>query len=312
MTNYRMREASGAGEWIMNAMTRNPEGLLLLAAGAALLMRSGRGQSARSSRPDLSRWNQAGQQYARSQDQTTSTEFISERVGEVARRAGEYVSEATGKVAETARSYASSAGEYADETSQVAVERSRRMAEQARETADYVVREQPWALALVGLLAGAGVATAFAPTRIERRTLGEVGERLRSAAGAAGEQVMEAGIRAGERLSEVAEERGLTAEGLKEAARDVGETFRSTLAGEEGGTAPAFSEQKPREASRSSMQNWPQGSSSTKGAQSGTRSGDSPLSAKTPDTLVPRGIPRGNPSDRQPHQAGVRSRGGKR
>ena len=54
MTNYRMREASGAGEWMMNAMTRNPEGLLLLAAGAALLMRSGRGQLARSSRPDSS------------------------------------------------------------------------------------------------------------------------------------------------------------------------------------------------------------------------------------------------------------------
>ena len=286
MTNYRMREASGAGEWMMNAMTRNPEGLLLLAAGAALLMRSGRSQLASSSRPDSSKWNQAGQQYARSQDygKATSPESISERVGEAARRAGEYVSEATDKVAETARSYASSAGEYADETSQVAMERSRRMAEQARETADYVVREQPWAVALVGLLAGAAVATAFAPTRIERRTLGEVGERLRSAAGAAGEQVMEAGVRAGERLSEVAEERGLTAEGLKEAARDVGETFKSSLAGEAEGTAPASSQQKPREASRSSMQNWPQGSSSTKGAQSGTRSGDSPSSKDTRPT----------------------------
>ena len=73
MTNYRMREASGAGEWMMNAMTRNPEGLLLLAAGAALLMRSGRGQLARSSRPDSSKWNQAGQQYARSQDQSHLT-----------------------------------------------------------------------------------------------------------------------------------------------------------------------------------------------------------------------------------------------
>jgi len=279
MTNYGMREASGAGEWMMNAMTRNPEGLLLLAAGAALLMRSGRSQLASSSRP-------AGQQYARSQDygKATSPESISERVGEAARRAGEYVSEATDKVAETARSYASSAGEYADETSQVAMERSRRMVEQARETADYVVREQPWAVALVGLLAGAGVAAAFPPTRIERRTLGEVGERLRSAAGAAGEQVMEAGVRAGERLSEVAEERGLTAEGLKEAARDVGETFKSSLAGEAEGTAQASSQQKPREASRSSMQNRPQGSSSTKGAQSGTRSGDSPSSKDTRPT----------------------------
>jgi hypothetical protein len=103
------------------------------------------------------------------------------------------------------------------------------MADQARETADYLVREQPWAVALAGLVAGASVAAVFPPTRIERRTLGEVGERLRSAAGTMGENVMEAGMQAGERLSEVAEERGLTREGLKEAAREVGETFSSAL-----------------------------------------------------------------------------------
>ena len=49
MSTYRVRESAGAGEWIMGAVTRNPEGLLLLAAGAALLMRSGRGQSRRRS-----------------------------------------------------------------------------------------------------------------------------------------------------------------------------------------------------------------------------------------------------------------------
>ena len=49
MSTYRVRESGGAGEWIMGAVTRNPEGLLLLAAGAALIMRSGRGQSRRRS-----------------------------------------------------------------------------------------------------------------------------------------------------------------------------------------------------------------------------------------------------------------------
>jgi hypothetical protein len=44
---------------------------------------------------------------------------------------------------------------------------------------------------------------------------------------------VEAGMQAGERLSEVAEERGLTKEGLKEAARDVGETFSSALAADD-------------------------------------------------------------------------------
>jgi hypothetical protein len=69
---------------------------------------------------------------------------------------------------------------------------------------------------------------------------------MRSAAGAAGEQIMEAGMKAGERLKEVAEERGLTNEGLKEAARDVGETFSSALAGKEADTSQASNQQKPQ------------------------------------------------------------------
>jgi len=226
----------------MGAVTRNPEGLLLLAAGVALLMRSGRGPSVRrNSLPD--RRNE-GQYRAGRED---SASGISERVTEAARRAGEYVSgatqrageyvsEATDKVSETAGSYASSASEYANEAARIAAKRSRRMADQVRDTADYLVREQPWAVALTGLLAGAAVAAAFPSTRLERRTLGEVGERLRSAAGTMGEQVMEAGMQAGERLNEVAEERGLTSEGLKQAARDVGETFSSALAGKESST----------------------------------------------------------------------------
>ena len=242
MSSYGVREGSGAGEWIMGAVTRNPEGLLLLAAGVALLMRSGRGPSVRrNSLPD--RRNE-GQYRAGRED---SASGISERVTEAARRAGEYVSgatqrageylsEATDKVSETAGSYASSASEYANEAARIAAERSRRMADQVRDTADYLVREQPWAVALTGLLAGAAVAAAFPSTRLERRTLGEVGERLRSAAGTMGEQVMEAGMQAGERLNEVVEERGLTSEGLKQAARDVGETFSSALAGKESST----------------------------------------------------------------------------
>ena len=242
MSSYGVREGTGAGEWIMGAVTRNPEGLLLLAAGVALLMRSGRGPSVRrNSLPD--RRNE-GQYRAGRED---SASGISERVTEAARRAGEYVSgatqrageyvsEATDKVSETAGSYASSASEYANEAARIAAERSRRMADQVRDTADYLVREQPWAVALTGLLAGAAVAAAFPSTRLERRTLGEVGERLRSAAGTMGEQVMEAGMQAGERLNEVVEERGLTSEGLKQAARDVGETFSSALAGKESST----------------------------------------------------------------------------
>ena len=151
MSTYRVRDNAGAGDWIMGAVTRNPEGLLLLAAGAALLMRSGRGQSSRRSYAESVRENRDGRRAFEHQDEPAG---VGERVSEAAQRAGEYVSEATDQVAETARSYASSATEYADEATRAAMDVSRSMAERAQETADYVVREQPWAVALAGLLAG--------------------------------------------------------------------------------------------------------------------------------------------------------------
>ena len=89
MSSYGVREGTGAGEWIMGAVTRNPEALLLLAAGVALLMRSGRGPSVRrNSLPD--RRNE-GQYRAGREDSASGiserTSGIRERVGEAARRA---------------------------------------------------------------------------------------------------------------------------------------------------------------------------------------------------------------------------------
>jgi hypothetical protein len=40
------------GEWILNTVKRNPEGLLLLAAGAILMMRTGGSQSSRGASRD--------------------------------------------------------------------------------------------------------------------------------------------------------------------------------------------------------------------------------------------------------------------
>jgi hypothetical protein len=173
--------------------------------------------------------------------------------------------------------------EYADEATQAAMDRSRRMAEQAQETTDYVVQEQPWAVAVGGLIAGAALAAIFPATRLERRTLGEAGQRMRVAAGQMGEQLMEAGMQAGERLSEVAEERGLTAEGLKDAARDVGETFSSALSGEEGRSSQGTNRQRSGPGPASSPQNRT-GARPTQNAQShgaGTAQSTQPGSSKT-------------------------------
>ena len=126
---------------------------------------------------------------------------------------------------------------YADDVARTAAEQTGRFAQQAKsgigDTISRVVQEQPLTVALVGAAAGAAVAAAFPATDLENRTLGPTGERLRDAAGRAGEQLKDAATKAGHRLAAAADERGLNTEGLKEVARDVGETFSSALEGEE-------------------------------------------------------------------------------
>ena len=224
---------SGAAGWLVGAVKNNPEGLLLLAAGCALLMRkSGAAKSRRSRDAREYRRNDMTQSGRGGRDRT-----VGERLSETAQSAGEYVSDIGESVAETASSYASSASSYADDVARVTAERSGRLARQAqssaRDTVSRVVQEQPLTVALLGVAAGVAVAAAFPTTDLENQTLGATGERLRDAAGRAGEQLKDAATKAGQRLAAAADERGLNTEGFKEVARDVGEAFSSALEGEE-------------------------------------------------------------------------------
>ena len=237
----------GTGEQFLNAVWRNPEGLLLLAAGAALLMR--RGVSSSINR--IPRHNQfRGDQRNEDVDRNGSNaRNFGDRVADAAQGAGDYASDVAEKVRQTASSYASSISDYADE----ATDNSLRMARQAQSslqsTAQHILQEQPLAVALVGLAAGAAVAAAFPATDMEKRTLGPTGERLKDAAGKVGEHLKEASVQAGQGLMDAAEERGLTGEGLKGVAREVGEAFSNTLAREEARAASA-SPQSQRAPSR--------------------------------------------------------------
>jgi hypothetical protein len=266
MSNYSTRPDVGTGGRLMGALTRNPEGLLLLAAGCALLMRK-----ASATRPiergrphDESRGTNRDSQH---NGHNGHERNMGESLAHAARSAGEYASDMAERVTETASSYASSVSDYADE----ATERSRRIARQAQSTlrssAQHILQEQPLAVALAGLAVGAAVAATFPATEVEKRALGPTGDRFLDAAGRAGEHLKEAGAQAGERLMNAAEERGLTRDGLKDVAQEVGDAFSSALSGEqksatkrgqdsEGsrGTPPPGRPKQPGGASRSAQQ----------------------------------------------------------
>ncbi len=269
MSNYSHREDVGAGERLLGAVRRNPEGLLLLAAGAALLMRSSGTAVSRIPRQNEFRTAKQDRDSAPSENGRN----LGDRVAEATQAAGEYASDVTQRVSRTASAYASSVSDYADE----AADRSKRFAQQAQSslqsTAQQILQEQPLAVALVGFAAGAAVAAAFPATEVEKQALGPTGERFMNAAERAGDHLKEAGAQAGESLMNAAEERGLTSEGLKEVAREVGDAFSNALSGEQSPkqayrAASSQNEHKPR-AQRAQNATAPSGGQSNPGGRRG-------------------------------------------
>jgi len=196
------------GEWILSAIKRNPEGLLLLAAGAALLLRTG-------SRPSGG---------ARSMAAAYGGDLHASTI--------DAASDAARQTAETAASYASTASDYADRARRSVSDQSDRIARQTQSMASNVLQNQPLAILAVGIAAGAGVAAMFPPTDWERDNLGPIGDEVSKAAGKIGDQLKEATSRAGDTLKTAADKRGLSTEGLKDVAEEVVGTFKDSLKGQ--------------------------------------------------------------------------------
>jgi hypothetical protein len=204
MSNFSDMSGSRAADWLLQTIKRNPEGLLLLGAGCALLFRNGR--SSRQSQP--ARTYHGFEDERREHAQSSAGEWA-QGASRVADSAREYVSSTGKAVSDTAAGYAAAATEYAQDTGQQVLEQSRRMADQAQSTVQSVVQEQPLAVALAGIAAGAAVAAAFPATRWERRTLGPAGRQIseaaQTAAQTARERITEATSAAGERLMSAAQ-----------------------------------------------------------------------------------------------------------
>jgi hypothetical protein len=238
MTYQPHNRASGTGDWLIGAVKKNPEGMLLLAAGCALLLRhSGGGWSGRGGQSTTteSRSSSYGNQGGARQKQPG----VSDAISSAADSAREYASDVGRAVGEKASNYASAVSDYAGEAGRTVVDQSERLAKQTQttiqDTINRVLKEQPLAIAVMGLAAGAAVAAVLPSTDVERRTFGPAGEKLSEAAATVGENLSEAASKAGERLASAAEERGISSKGLKEVASDVAGVFGSTLRGEQPG-----------------------------------------------------------------------------
>jgi ElaB/YqjD/DUF883 family membrane-anchored ribosome-binding protein len=216
---------SQAADWVVNTAKRKPEALLLLAAGCALMMRSGGSV--------VASWtSRSDDVYGRAswQDEMDDARRQSSRAAEGASR---YAGDMRDRVSETASAYASTAADYAQdarnrmsgyagavrENLSSATDQVSRTAKSAASSAADTMREQPLLIAALGLAAGAAVAALFPTTDVERRTLGPASDALVGAAGAAGRDFMDRAARTGEEVRRAAEDH------LRDLAHEASESF---------------------------------------------------------------------------------------
>jgi len=199
-------------DWLLGAFKKNPEGVLLLAAGAVLMLRQGGSAPA----------------------QAAASEAAS-RVTEAAESARSTVADVTdrtmkGSSAEAAQSSASVA-----HASRRVGEQSERVFRQAQstvqDTVNRVLKEQPMLVAVAGLAAGAAVAAVFPTTELEKQALSPIGEQMTEAVTRVGQQLKDATATAGDTLKKAADQRGLNVEGLKEVAGEVAGAFKDHMSG---------------------------------------------------------------------------------
>lgn len=219
--------------WLVRMWKNNPEGLLLMAAGGALMLRAG-SSSSRNARSSTGRdYSSAGSDYL---------ESARGNINRSMNEASGYASNLADQARQATSSYASSAADYTRSAADSFMEQSNRMVDQGRSalsTVEQTFRDQPLLIGLAGLAIGAAAAAAFAPTEMEKRTIGPMVQQT-------ADQLKQATANAGSRLKEAAEERGLSADGLKDVAAEVGEAFTSGLGGGSDGQRSSAPDTKPQ------------------------------------------------------------------
>jgi hypothetical protein len=244
-----MSKYSGSGtysepaEWLLGTARRNPEALLLVGAGLCLLMRgaswgSERARVGAAYRQERDSYQPTAslQTHQASGSQSTTRDLMSqagEAVSRAADTAAEYASNVKQRVTDAAGTYADTVSRYTQETGRSLYRGSERLGRQAQmtaqETMGRIVREQPLAVAAMGLAAGAAIAAIFPSTRLESRSFGGAREALGQAASKVGENLVGVATQAGERL-----------------AGQAAQTFANTIKGSDtGGASPPIAPQHP-------------------------------------------------------------------
>lgn len=230
MSQEMQKRPDDFGGWLIRTAKQNPEGLLVLAAGGALLMRGAKGMGPRRSDPPL------GEERGSERTKAEWTGALRDAASSV----GEGAADVKNRAAEVFSSYASSASDYLQDTGRTVARQATHSAGRVQDALEQgfgeVLRQQPLAVAAAGLASGAFVAALFPRLNFEEETLRPAREAVYNAAAVAKDNLVQAAVETGQHVKESAAERGMSAEGLKDITRDAVDTLKSKIAAAPGET----------------------------------------------------------------------------
>lgn len=176
---------SGAREFVSNlgaSVKHNPLSVTLVGIGLAWLVFSGR-----RSAPGAS---MGYADVTGAPESSSFTERASDALDRVSQTAASTRDSASRSIHAATETWAQAAGSVRDRARQAA-ETGRRQAERARQGFDYMLREQPLALGVIGLAVGAAVAAAVPRTRREDEWMGAASDRVTEQAKELGKEQLE-------------------------------------------------------------------------------------------------------------------------
>jgi hypothetical protein len=246
MTQFRGIDPVNEDNWLVTKVRRNPEAFLVLAAGCALLLRTGGAATRGTSDHPNGRWSDEDR-WDGMRERASATagnaatglqDRVKEAAGAVSQKASDYaavLSDHAGAISDRATGYVTSLSDQASDWGRGVADGTARFSARARSSMEdglgRMIKEQPIAVAAIGVAVGAAVAAFLPPTRAERDALQPLGDAAAEAVGAGLEQVKAAAWATGEQLKDSVQQRGLSAEGIKDMAREATQTFTDKLGG---------------------------------------------------------------------------------
>jgi hypothetical protein len=240
MTQFRGIDPISDDNWLVTKVKRNPEAFLVLAAGCALLLRAS--GSVGTAHDPNGHWNDQSRWQGTSATARNVAAGLQDRVNDtaaaVSEKASDYVaslSDRAGALSERATGYASDLSDQATDWGRNVANETARMSAQARTSMQdgfgRLIKEQPFAVAALGVAVGAAVAAFLPPTRAEQNALRPFGDAAANAVNSGMEQIKDAVSATGDQLKDAAQRRGLSADGIKDMAREATQTLTDKLAG---------------------------------------------------------------------------------